>query len=113
MALRVAIYLSAMGRQGLTKVASLCLDKSHYAAEKIARLDGFELPFKASFFKEFVVRTSKDVQKVLAHARRKSILAGVPLKQWYPEWSGCFAVAVTEKRTRAEIDALVAALEEA
>jgi len=41
LALRAAIYLSAMGRQGLAKVASLCLDKSHYAADRIAKSEGF------------------------------------------------------------------------
>jgi glycine dehydrogenase subunit 1 len=112
-ALRVAIYLSAVGRQGAAKVASLCLDKSHYAAEQIAGLKGFELRFQAPFFKEFVVRTTKDVKRVLAHARARGILAGVPLEPWYDHLADCFLVAVTEKRSRGQIDALVAALDEA
>jgi glycine dehydrogenase subunit 1 len=110
MALRAAIYLSAMSRQGLNQVATQCLDKTQYAARRIAELDGFELRFPAPFFKEFVVRTDKPVDAVLAACRGRGILAGVPLGRWFPELDDCFAVAVTEKRTRAEIDRLVAAL---
>ena len=113
MALRVAIYLSAVGKRGAMRVASLCLDKAHYAADRIAAVDGFEMRFGSPFFKEFVVRTSKDVDRVLAHCRSRGILAGIPLGRWYHELRDCFLVAVTEKRTRTEIDALVEALEEA
>ncbi|HOJ76137.1 MAG TPA: aminomethyl-transferring glycine dehydrogenase subunit GcvPA [Phycisphaerae bacterium] len=113
LALRVAIYLSAVGRRGAAKVASLCLDKAHYAASQIAKLDGFELRFDAPFFKEFAVRTSKNVQQVIAHCRSKGILAGVELSRWYDEFADTFLVAVTEKRTKQEIDALVEALDEA
>ena len=113
MALRAAVYLAAMGRQGVAKVASLCLDKSHYAAGRIDALAGYSLKFDAPFFKEFVVQTERDVQTVLAHCREKKILAGIPLECWYPELHDCFLVTVTEKRTKAEIDALVAALESA
>lgn len=113
LALRVAIYVSAVGRRGAAKVASLCLDKAHYAASRIAELDGFEVRFDAPFFKEFAVRTSKDVKQVLAHCRGKKILAGVDLQRWYPELADSFLVAVTEKRSKQEIDALVQALDEA
>jgi len=113
MALRAAVYLSAMGRSGMASVASLCLEKAHYAADRIAALDDFELRFVAPFFKEFVVRTKKEVPKVLERARERGILAGLPLRRWYPELNDCVLVAVTEKRNKAEIDALVDALREA
>jgi len=113
LALRVAIYLSAVGQRGLSKVASLCLNKAHYAAERIAELKGYELRFEGPFFKEFAVRTRKNVSHVLAHCRQRGILAGVDLGQWYDDLADTFLVAVTEKRSRQEIDALVAALAEA
>jgi len=113
LALRVAVYLSAVGRRGAAKVASLCLDKSHYAAERISELDGFELRFRSPFFKEFVVRTRKDMTELLRHCRSRGVLAGVPLGQWYPDLSDCLLVAVTERRTREQIDNLVRALAEA
>jgi len=112
LALRVAIYLSAMGRRGLAQVASMCLDKAHYAAQKLSDLSGFELRFQAPFFKEFVVRTTKGVDRVLAHCRSRGIQAGVPLAPWYEDLADSFLVAVTEKRTRAEIDAWAKALSE-
>ncbi|HSW45757.1 MAG TPA: aminomethyl-transferring glycine dehydrogenase subunit GcvPA [Phycisphaerae bacterium] len=113
LALRAAIYLSTMGRQGVAKVASLCLDKARYAAERIASIDGFDLRFQGPFFKEFVIRTSKGVDRVVTHCRARGILAGVPLGPWYPDLADCLLVAVTEKRTRSEIDALADAMNDA
>ena len=110
MALRAAVHMAAMGRQGLSEAASQCLDKAHYAAERIAGVKGYRLRFGAPFFKEFVVQTDRGVKRVLEHCRGKDILAGVPLECWYPELGDCFAIAVTEKRTKPEIDALVEAL---
>jgi glycine dehydrogenase subunit 1 len=109
-ALRAAVYLNAMGKHGIRKVASLCLDKAHYAAERIGALDGFALRFASPFFKEFVVRTKKDVAAVMRAARERGILAGVPLGRWYPGMKDCFLVAVTEKRTKDEMDGLVEAI---
>jgi len=113
LALRAAVYLSALGKSGIAQVARLCLDKAHYAASLIAGIDGFELRFASPFFKEFVVRTRKDVAKVLRHARSRGILAGVALGRWFPDLADCFLVAVTEKRTRTEMGLLVAALRDA
>lgn len=113
LALRATMYLSAMGKNGVAKAASLCLDKAHYAADRIAGLEGFGLRFAGPFFKEFVVRTKKDVSKVLEHARERGILAGLALGRWFPELNDCFLVAVTEKRTKAEIDTLAEALSNA
>ena len=76
-------------------------------------LDFDELAFGTGFFKEFAVRTTKDVNAVLEHCRVQNILAGVPLAPWYPELADCFLVAVTEKRSRQQIDALVDALDDA
>jgi glycine dehydrogenase subunit 1 len=109
----VAIYLSAMGKRGMSRVASLCLDKAHYAAVRINAIEGCELRFEAPFFKEFVVRTRKDVAHVLNHCRSRGILGGVGLGKWFPELSDCILVAVTEKRTKQQIDALVEALDQA
>lgn len=108
LALRAAIYLSVVGKHGMGRIAKLCLDKAHYASQRIAALDGFEPAFpNAPFFKEFAVRTTKDVDDVLATCREARILAGVPLGRWFDDLADCLLVAVTEKRTRDEIDRLV------
>ena len=106
-ALRAAVYLAALGRQGLRETAELCLQKAHYAIDQIAADDRFELAFRQPVFKEFVIRDTKgSVPEVLAEATEAGLLAGVPLAPWYPELADCFLVAVTEKRTKREIDVL-------
>ncbi|MCO6439229.1 MAG: aminomethyl-transferring glycine dehydrogenase subunit GcvPA [Phycisphaerae bacterium] len=114
LAVRASIYLAAMGRQGIAEVARQSFDKAHYAAAEIAKLDGFSLRFpQAPFFKEFAVRTTKNVKNVIEKCRERGILAGVPLARFGERYSDTFLVAVTEKRTRQEIDQLVAALKAA
>jgi len=105
LALRASIYLAAVGPRGLRDVADLCLRKAHYAARHVAGTPGLQLAWDAPFFKEFVVRDLEgNVAARLARARRAGILAGVPLARWYPELDDCFLVAVTEQRTKSEID---------
>jgi glycine dehydrogenase subunit 1 len=113
LAIRASIYLAAMGKRGLKEVASQCFDKAHYAAEEITGLDGFDLRFKAPFFKEFLVRTKKDVGTIMAKCHERGLLAGVPMARFDNRFADCFLIAVTEKRTREQIDALVTALAEA
>jgi glycine dehydrogenase subunit 1 len=63
-------------------------------------------------FKEFVVRAADgQVERRLERARAQGILAGVPLGRWYPELADCLLTAVTEKRTKAQIDRWAEALE--
>lgn len=113
MAVRASIYMAAMGPAGLRQAANLCLQKAHYAAAEIAKVPGFSLAFSAPYFKEFTVRYKGDVDKLLAHARKNGILAGLPLGKSDPKFADCFTVAVTEKRTKAEIDRLVEVLRSA
>ncbi|MEE9294019.1 MAG: aminomethyl-transferring glycine dehydrogenase subunit GcvPA [Phycisphaerae bacterium] len=110
LALRAAVHMAALGKVGLNKVAGLCFDKAHYAAEEIAQLNGYDLRFDGPFFREFVVRTTHPVQGVLAHCRQRKILAGVALGRWFKDLEDCFMVAVTEKRSKTQIDELVDAL---
>jgi glycine dehydrogenase subunit 1 len=111
MALRATIYLALLGPQGLREVANLCLQKSHYAYQKLLQGGLFQEVFPQPFFKEFVVRAPEgQLSQRLANARQQNILAGVPLSRWYPERRDELLVCVTEKRTRQDIDAWVAAL---
>ncbi len=111
-ALRASVYLALLGPQGLKEVAEACVRKSHYAAQQLTAGDSrLSLAFDRPMFKEFVVRDSANrVDELLAEALEAGLFAGVPLGQWYPDLSDCFLVTVTEKRTKAEIDRLVAAL---
>jgi glycine dehydrogenase subunit 1 len=108
LAMRATVYMAALGKSGVAQVAKRCFDHAHYAAERIAALPDFELAFDAPFFKEFVVRSkSRDAAVVLKACQQAGVLAGVPLAKWYPRLGDCFMVAVTEKRTKDEIDQLV------
>jgi glycine dehydrogenase subunit 1 len=110
-ALRATIYLALVGPQGLRETANLCLQKSRYTAERLIKSNRFELAFDAPTFKEFVIRDRQNrVEVLLSHALDAGFLAGVPLGPWYPQLNDCFLLAVTEKRTKAEIDSLVHAL---
>lgn len=109
-ALRAAVYLAALGPQGLKETAELCLQKAHYTATQLTQLSGVELAFDRPFFKEFTVKISDDVPTKLKQMLAKGFHAGLALGTWYPEMQSHLSVAVTEKRTRQEIDAFVKAM---
>jgi glycine dehydrogenase subunit 1 len=100
-ALAATVYLSLMGQSGLKQVAELCLQKSHYLGEKI------KPAFGAPFFKEFVVKTKGGVPELLGRLEKEGLLGGIDLERFYPELKGHLLIAVTEKRTKAEIDRLI------
>jgi glycine dehydrogenase subunit 1 len=111
-AMRALVYLTALGKRGLRKVAELCLQKAHYAAEQL-QARGVELAFGAPFFREFAVKCKKPAANVVNELTKKKILAGPALGRFYPEMADCLLVAVTEKNTKEQIDALIEALAEA
>jgi glycine dehydrogenase subunit 1 len=112
LALRAAVYLAALGPQGLKETAELCLRKAHYAAEILAKIPGVSIRFRTPFFKEFTISLPGKVEMMLAKLCDRGYHAGLPLGRWYPQFANCISVAVTEQRTRAEMDGLVSTLRE-
>ncbi len=112
-ALMATIYLALLGKQGLRKVGELALAKAHYAAGALTKIPGVRLRFAAPFFKEFVLQLPKSPDRVVKRLVKEKILAGIPLKPFDRSLKDCLLVAVTEKRTRKEIDAFVQALSQA
>jgi glycine dehydrogenase subunit 1 len=110
LALRSTMYLSALGPEGLRETAELCAAKAQYAAEKLTKIPGVRLAFDRPFFKEFTLRVPGDVRQTLADLIKDGYLAGLWLGQYFEDLGDCLAVAVTEKRTRSEIDGLAAAM---
>lgn len=110
-ALMATIYLSLIGKEGLKQIAELCLHKSHYAAQKIAELKNYKLFFDNPFFKEFVVQTPTHPGEIVAKLSKEQLLAGIDLQR-FPSLGieNGLLIAVTERRTRAQIDRLVEAL---
>jgi glycine dehydrogenase subunit 1 len=114
MALASAVYLSLMGKGGLRKVAELCYHKAHYAAGRIAALDGYQLWNDGAFFHEFVVACPRPVAEINDFLLSEyDILGGYDLGRSYDELKDRMLIAVTEMNTREQIDDLVDALEEA
>ena len=109
-ALRAAVHLTALGPQGLKETSELCLRKAHYAADVLTKIPGVSLTFRTPFFKEFALTVPGDAGKLLGGLRQDGFLAGLPLGRWYPQHANAILVAVTEKRTRGEIDALAEAM---
>ena len=113
-ALAAAVYLAALGRCGLSKVAHLCYHKAHYAARLISGLDKYEVKLAKPFFKEFIVRCPMPVDELNSILLDVyGILGGFDLGRVYPGMTNHMLVCVTEMNTAEEIDALVEALEEA
>ena len=111
-ALMATIYLSTIGKQGLQRVGELSAAKAHYAAEQLTKVPGVSLRFAQPFFKEFTLALAKPPASIVAKLAKKRILPGVPLKTYDRTLADCLLVAVTEQRTREEIDAYAAALAE-
>jgi glycine dehydrogenase subunit 1 len=112
-ALMATVYLALLGKRGLAHVGELSTAKAHYAADQLTRIPGVTLRFRAPFFKEFVLALPKAPERVIARLARQRLLGGVPLKTFDRTLKDCLLVAVTEKRTREEIDGLAAALAKA
>jgi glycine dehydrogenase subunit 1 len=112
-ALMATIYLATLGRRGLVRVGELSTAKAHYAAERLTKVPGVSLRFPAPFFKEFLLKLPKPPERVVMRLAKQGFLAGVPLKSFDRGLADCLLVAVTEKRTKAEIDRFAAALEKA
>ncbi|OPX83752.1 MAG: putative glycine dehydrogenase (decarboxylating) subunit 1 [Pelotomaculum sp. PtaB.Bin104] len=106
-ALAAAIYLTVLGEAGLRRVAELCLQKAHYTSQRLVDTGKFTPAFTAPFFKEFVVTAKEDAASLNARLLEQNIIGGYPLSKDYPELGNALLIAVTEKRTREEIDQLV------
>ena len=116
LALRATVYLSLLGPAGLREVAELSCRKAHYAAERLAAIDGVELMFDRPFFKEITLRFDGDAARLLDQTRQSGFDLGPELVR-FPEivsqnneFTNGLLVAVTEKRSKDEIDRLAAAL---
>jgi glycine dehydrogenase subunit 1 len=109
-ALRAAVYLAALGPQGLKETANLCLQKAHYLADELCKIPGVSLKFKKPFFKEFTLQVPGDAAMLLEKLLKAGYHGGLHLGRWYPSLGNCVTIAVTEKRTRAELDGFVDAM---
>ena len=110
MTLASTVYMAAMGKQGLRRVAELCYHKAHYAASLIASIPGYSVPSNGVFFNEFVVNCPLPPSRINASLLERNIVGGLDITG---QVENGMLVCVTEMNTREEIEALAGALEEA
>ena len=108
MAVAFLVHLAWLGTAGLRELAVRCARGTRYCREALLAVEGIEPLAGAPVLREFAIRTAVDPDVVVERMAEEGFLAGVALGE---EYGGGLLVAVTEKRTRAEIDAYVAALE--
>ncbi len=111
-ALRATIFLETLGREGLKELAWQNIQKANYALEKLSQIKGIKRKFKGNFFNEFVLEFSGGFEKISGFLRKKGIIGGLNLGEYYPELKKCALVCVTEMHKREEIDKLAAILKE-
>ncbi len=109
-------FLALLGPHGMRELGETILQRSHYAAKRLARLPGLRVPrYRGAFFQEFVVdfsRQRKSVAQINRALLRRGIFGGKDLSTEFPELSRCALYCVTEVHAKADIDRLVDALEE-
>ncbi|MEO0097648.1 MAG: aminomethyl-transferring glycine dehydrogenase subunit GcvPA, partial [candidate division WOR-3 bacterium] len=108
-ALRAAIYLSLMGKEGLKKVANFSLQKSHYLYENLLSLPIFEKVSDKPFFKEFTIKSKVSVKELLNKCKKERIYAGINLYEITKDENlkDTLLISVTEKRKKEEMDYFV------
>ncbi len=113
LALCASVYMSTLGKAGMQEAALLNLRKSHYAANQAAASASLSLAFASPFFNEFVVRLPEaaDLKAVNSKLLKAGFIGGYDLGEAYPELKGHMLIAVTERRTKDEIDRFVSVLE--
>jgi len=112
-ALAGVIYLSWLGREGLVELRELLLQRTAYAREALAGVEGVEPLHSQPVVREFAVTLDADVEQVIERCAAEGVNPGYPLGRDYPELSNGLLVALTEQRSRADIDRLARTLQAA
>jgi glycine dehydrogenase subunit 1 len=104
------VHLAWLGRQGFRELGELLVQRTAYARERLAAVEGVELLHEAPVAREFALRLDAPVDRVLERCAERGIAAGYPLARDYPEYEDGLLVAITERRTKEQIDDLAEAL---
>ena len=109
-ALGGVVYLAWLGRQGIVEMGDLLLQRTAYARDKLAALEGVEALHERPVVREFAVRLDAPVDRVIERCAAQGINPGYALGRDYEEYGDGLLVALTEQRTRAQIDRLAEVL---
>lgn len=106
------IYMALMGKKGLREVSEQCAKKAHYLQKELCKSGKFKLLYNKPFYKEFVITSDICVDKINEALRANGFMDAFKLSWFYgDEYKNTFMLAVTEKRTKEEMDKLVKVLE--
>ncbi len=111
MTLAASIYMCTMGKEGLKEAGLQATSKAHYAFEKLTASGKFKPVFDQPFFMEFVLTSDIEPEKINKALLDAGIMGGYPIGKHFPEHKNAILYAVTEKRTKEEIDRLCEVLE--
>lgn len=109
--LAATVYMVTLGKEGLREVAEQSAKKAHYAFEQMTKSGKYKPLFDKPFFKEFAVTSDVDTAHLTEELRKADIIGGYDLGKSYPQFEGGVLYAVTEKRTKEEIDKLTSVME--
>jgi glycine dehydrogenase subunit 1 len=112
-ALGGVIYLTWLGKRGIVELGELMAQRTAYARERLAAVDGVEPLHDAPVVREFAVQLDAPVDEALDRCAEDGIAAGYPLGREYPEHEDGLLVAITERRSKEDIDRLAESLERA
>jgi glycine dehydrogenase subunit 1 len=116
-AIIAGVYLALMGPEGMREIGETIMQRCHYAARTLNKIEGLHVPFlNSSFFKEFVVRFEdgkKSVAKINASLKKDGIIGGVDLSGQFPQLGNSALFCVTEIHNKDDIDRLAASLKRA
>lgn len=110
-ALFVTVYTAVMGKEGIKEAQQKSYNATHYLKDRITALDGFELVFDQPFFKDVLIKTTKNVVDINKALYNKGILGPLHLGEYNQKQEGYLLFSATEKRTKEQIDTLVEVLE--
>lgn len=112
--IRVAAYLSALGKNGFRSLGVQLASRARHLAERVDSLEGFTAPaFPGHFFNEFPVRVDRDVCSFLDACEERGVLAGINISSEIPSLKNVFTIATTEMHTSKDYDRLLQVLQEA
>ena len=111
LALFVTVYLAVMGKQGLKEAQMNSLNATHYLYEEVTKLDGFDVVYDKDFFKDCVIKTTKNHDEISKKLIENGILGPLSLSKYDETKKDLLLFSATEKRTKEEIDTLVSVLE--
>ncbi len=104
--LAATVYMTSMGKSGIKEVAEHSFYRAHYLAEQITNISGFKLANDLPYFNEFLVETPVPAPEIIADGLQSGVIAGLDISRFVPGKNGLL-IAVTEKRTKEQLDKLV------